>query len=210
MSAPQSNPRFKLKRIALGVGVVAGVGLLGVGIWLAGWIFPIGTGVAAKTVCSDVFVAGRSPEGVLDDEMPSASFVSFEVDTASRSVTASAFGLASKTAVYRPGLGCALALEVSADSLRAQGFDPSLPADKNDAPWPEGDGKDIRPDPAGLDRGAIEAAIDQVLAANADKVEQYRAGKEALFGFFVGQTMKAMQGKANPQVINEVLKRKLA
>jgi aspartyl-tRNA(Asn)/glutamyl-tRNA(Gln) amidotransferase subunit B len=60
------------------------------------------------------------------------------------------------------------------------------------------------------DSGAIEAAVDQVLAGNADKVEQYKAGKEALFGFFVGQTMKAMQGKANPQVVNELLKKKLA
>jgi aspartyl-tRNA(Asn)/glutamyl-tRNA(Gln) amidotransferase subunit B len=60
------------------------------------------------------------------------------------------------------------------------------------------------------DSGAIEAAVDQVLAANGDKVEQYKAGKEALFGFFVGQTMKAMQGKANPQVVNELLRKKLA
>ena len=59
------------------------------------------------------------------------------------------------------------------------------------------------------DSGAIEQAVDQVLAANADKVEQYKAGKEALFGFFVGQTMKAMRGKGNPQVVNEVLKAKL-
>src|SRR6187401_885824 len=59
------------------------------------------------------------------------------------------------------------------------------------------------------DTGAIDAEIDKILAANADKVEQYKAGKEALFGFFVGQTMKAMQGKANPQVINERLKAKL-
>jgi len=59
------------------------------------------------------------------------------------------------------------------------------------------------------DTGAIEAAADAVLAANADKVEQYKGGKEALFGFFVGQVMKAMQGKANPQVVNEVLKAKL-
>ncbi len=59
------------------------------------------------------------------------------------------------------------------------------------------------------DSGAIEAAVDTILANNADKVEQYRGGKEALFGFFVGQTMKAMQGKANPQVVNEVLKAKL-
>ena len=48
-----------------------------------------------------------------------------------------------------------------------------------------------------------------IIAANADKVEQYRGGKEALFGFFVGQTMKAMQGKANPGVVNQLLKDKL-
>jgi len=59
------------------------------------------------------------------------------------------------------------------------------------------------------DTGAIEAAVDKVLADNADKVEQYRGGKVALFGFFVGQTMKAMQGKGNPQVVNEILKTKL-
>ncbi len=59
------------------------------------------------------------------------------------------------------------------------------------------------------DTGAIDAAIDKVLADNADKVEQYKAGKEALFGFFVGQTMKAMAGKANPGVVNERLRAKL-
>ena len=59
------------------------------------------------------------------------------------------------------------------------------------------------------DTGAIETAIADILAANADKVEQYKGGKEALFGFFVGQTMKAMQGKANPQVVNELLKKAL-
>ncbi|WP_374531408.1 Asp-tRNA(Asn)/Glu-tRNA(Gln) amidotransferase subunit GatB [Novosphingobium sp.] len=59
------------------------------------------------------------------------------------------------------------------------------------------------------DTGAIEAAVDAVLAANADKVAEYKGGKEALFGFFVGQTMKAMQGKGNPQLVNQVLKAKL-
>ena len=59
------------------------------------------------------------------------------------------------------------------------------------------------------DTGAIEAAVDAVFAANADKVQQYKDGKEALFGFFVGQTMKAMQGKANPQLINAAIKAKL-
>jgi len=59
------------------------------------------------------------------------------------------------------------------------------------------------------DVGAIEAAVDAVLAANADKLVQYHAGKVTLFGFFVGQVMKAMQGKGNPALVNEVVKRKL-
>jgi aspartyl-tRNA(Asn)/glutamyl-tRNA(Gln) amidotransferase subunit B len=59
------------------------------------------------------------------------------------------------------------------------------------------------------DTGAIDAEIDNVLAANADKVAEYKSGKQQLFGFFVGQTMKAMQGKANPQLVNERLRAKL-
>jgi aspartyl-tRNA(Asn)/glutamyl-tRNA(Gln) amidotransferase subunit B len=60
------------------------------------------------------------------------------------------------------------------------------------------------------DTGAIEAVIAGILEANADKVAQYKGGKEALFGFFVGQTMKAMAGKANPGVVNDLLKKALA
>ncbi|HVE01462.1 MAG TPA: Asp-tRNA(Asn)/Glu-tRNA(Gln) amidotransferase subunit GatB, partial [Sphingomicrobium sp.] len=59
------------------------------------------------------------------------------------------------------------------------------------------------------DTGAIDAEIDKILTANADKVAEYKSGKQQLFGFFVGQTMKAMQGKANPQVVNERLRAKL-
>jgi aspartyl-tRNA(Asn)/glutamyl-tRNA(Gln) amidotransferase subunit B len=60
------------------------------------------------------------------------------------------------------------------------------------------------------DTGAIEQAIDEILAANADKVAEYRGGKDKLFGFFVGQTMKATGGKANPGMLNDLLKKKLA
>jgi aspartyl-tRNA(Asn)/glutamyl-tRNA(Gln) amidotransferase subunit B len=60
------------------------------------------------------------------------------------------------------------------------------------------------------DSGAIEKVIDEVIAKNPKQLEQYRAGKEALFGFFVGQVMKATQGKANPGQVNELLKKKLA
>ena len=59
------------------------------------------------------------------------------------------------------------------------------------------------------DTGAIEGIIDQVIADNPDKLEQYRGGKDKLFGFFVGQTMRASEGKANPQMVNELLRKKL-
>jgi aspartyl-tRNA(Asn)/glutamyl-tRNA(Gln) amidotransferase subunit B len=59
------------------------------------------------------------------------------------------------------------------------------------------------------DSGAIEKIIDDVIAGNRAQVDAYRGGKEGLFGFFVGQVMKASQGKANPKVVNEILKDKL-
>jgi aspartyl-tRNA(Asn)/glutamyl-tRNA(Gln) amidotransferase subunit B len=59
------------------------------------------------------------------------------------------------------------------------------------------------------DEGAIIAAVDRVLAAHADKVSEYRAGKDKLFGFFVGQVMKATEGKGNPKRVNEILRARL-
>ena len=59
------------------------------------------------------------------------------------------------------------------------------------------------------DTGEIDARIDEILAANADKVAEYKGGKAPLFGFFVGQVMKAMGGKANPKIVNERLRAKL-
>lgn len=60
------------------------------------------------------------------------------------------------------------------------------------------------------DTGAIEAMIDEVIAANPEQVQQYRDGKEQVFGFFVGQVMKASKGKANPGQVNDILKQKLS
>lgn len=60
------------------------------------------------------------------------------------------------------------------------------------------------------DTGAIEQAIDAVMAEQGEKVAEYRSGKDKLFGYFVGQVMKRTQGKANPAALNELLKKKLA
>ena len=77
----------------------------------------------------------------------------------------------------------------------------------------EGDADDII-EQRGLrqitDSAAIEKIIDEVIAANPVQLEQYRGGKDKLFGFFVGQVMKATQGKANPGQVNQLLKKKLA
>ena len=60
------------------------------------------------------------------------------------------------------------------------------------------------------DSAALEDVIKQVLDDNPAQVQDYRAGKQKVFGFFVGQTMKATQGKANPQVVNTLLRKMLA
>lgn len=79
--------------------------------------------------------------------------------------------------------------------------------------WSEGGNADSIIEAKGLmqvsDGGAIEALVDEIIASNADKVAEYRSGKDKLFGFFVGLAMKASKGKANPAQLNDILKRKL-
>jgi aspartyl-tRNA(Asn)/glutamyl-tRNA(Gln) amidotransferase subunit B len=79
--------------------------------------------------------------------------------------------------------------------------------------WESGETADVVIEKQGLrqitDTGAIEAIIDQILLDNPEQLTQYRSGKDKLFGFFVGQAMKATQGKANPQQLNDLLKSKL-
>ena len=80
--------------------------------------------------------------------------------------------------------------------------------------WADGGEVDAIIEAKGLkqvsDAGAIEKIVDEIMAANADKVTEYRSGKDKLFGFFVGQAMKASKGQANPAQLNEILKAKLA
>ncbi len=83
-----------------------------------------------------------------------------------------------------------------------------------EAMWATGQGADAVIEAKGLrqitDTGAIEQAIDDVMAKNPGQLADYRSGKDKLFGFFVGQVMKATGGKANPAQLNELLKKKLA
>ncbi len=83
-----------------------------------------------------------------------------------------------------------------------------------DALWAgEGESADAIIEAKGLkqitDTGAIEAIVDEILAANPGQVEEYLGGKDKVMGFFVGQIMKASKGKANPGQVNQLLKTKL-
>ncbi len=80
--------------------------------------------------------------------------------------------------------------------------------------WTDGKDADSIIESKGLkqitDTGAIEKAIDEVMAKNPGQLADYRSGKDKLFGFFVGQVAKATGGKANPAQLNDLLKKKLA
>jgi aspartyl-tRNA(Asn)/glutamyl-tRNA(Gln) amidotransferase subunit B len=79
--------------------------------------------------------------------------------------------------------------------------------------WADGSDADAVIEARGLrqitDSGAIEAVIDGIMAANPKQLADFRSGKDKLYGFFVGQAMKATGGKANPALLNELLKKKL-
>ena len=83
-------------------------------------------------------------------------------------------------------------------------FELMMDGDKNPQKIVEEKGLKQESDPK-----ALEALIDKVIVDNPDKVKEYKLGKEKLFGFFVGQAMKASNGKANPQLVNDILKKKL-
>ena len=113
------------------------------------------------------------------------------------------------------------ASRVNASSLAAllrrigdQTISGKLAKDVFEAMWTSGEQADAIIDARGLrqitDDGPIERAIEAVMAANPGQLAEYRAGKDKLFGFFVGQVMKATQGKANPGRLNELLKLKLS
>ena len=83
-----------------------------------------------------------------------------------------------------------------------------------DALWADGGDVDVLIEAKGLrqmnDAGALEAIVDEVIAANPKSVEEFRAGKDKAFNALVGQVMKASKGKANPAQASELLRRRLA
>ena len=118
----------------------------------------VATGYAAKVLCSGVFVGGRSQESLLAEDLDWFWWVRPRVDREQRTASSHLLGLARSTALYRDGLGCALAVGASVEEVRAQGFDPGPAPDRSRIRWPDGD---LVPEPALTDarRAALDAAV---------------------------------------------------
>jgi CubicO group peptidase (beta-lactamase class C family) len=119
---------------------------------------PIATGYAAKLLCSGVFVAGRSEASLLAEDLGGFTALRSLVDRAERTATSDWLGLGRQTAVFREGLGCALAVDASVAELRAQGIGAKPGPDPAGIPWPSGD-RDDAPTPTGFDAPALDAAV---------------------------------------------------
>ncbi len=129
-------------------------------------IAPIGAGYKAKMLCSYLFVQNREIEPVLANDLepfnPLIKYVDAVVDYDKKTVTSTAFGLVTRKAVYRKGLGCTLIPAGSKEELPSNpGYVEPLPADPEKVPWPTGDLNATDPIPAGVDVKKLEAALDR-------------------------------------------------
>ncbi len=155
------------------ISAVALVCALGYGVYYIDTAIPIGNGYAAKYVCSQVFIDGRDPVYVFEKEVKPTnllfSLVGVDVDYAKKSVTGKALGFRKPlTAVYREGLGCTLAVDVTREELMKQavGLPPMKKPDAGSL-WPRGE-KVVPVIPAGVDAKKLTAAIDAIFTEPAD------------------------------------------
>jgi CubicO group peptidase (beta-lactamase class C family) len=154
-----------LRRVVAGLGLTTLVAALGFGIWSVHTLLPRATGYAAKIGCSARYLSGRAVADIEAQELAQVGFVGLSFDDAGGRVSASVWGLARQDALVRGSAGCVLEREGRAE---ASGSGPTARsttlASASSEPWPLGDGEDARADPAGLDRVALDQAIDAAFA----------------------------------------------
>jgi hypothetical protein len=129
----------------------------------------LGSGYMAETLCSGLIVSARDRESIFAEELSGPGYellglFQADIDDQGKQVTASAYGLWPRTAVYRDGLGCTLAIGRTVSELRAEAanlFTPTEPLDQN-ALWPEGEGVELENLPNDFDNDALKAAIDAI------------------------------------------------
>jgi CubicO group peptidase (beta-lactamase class C family) len=155
----------RTKKILLGA-AAAGVVLLALAAAPLRRVGLIGSGYAAKRLCSGVFLAGRDAQEVweVDLSLLPTFILSYSIDEQEETATSTGLGVFSQTAAYRPGLGCALTLGTSVEEVRAMGFDEPRAAPPADALWPEGQRVDTASAPEGVDRARLDAALARAFA----------------------------------------------
>ena len=149
-------------------------GFILAGLVFSGWYIqkavPIGTGYAAKYLCSSVFISKRNPESVFPDEVkpvnPLAKIIQFEVIPNQKAVTAHSFGLFKSKAIYREGCGCTLVVGTTEDELSRQKFFDPIPKvlkaeSRPDLPWPVGNQGPVRHLPETIDAAKLKQALDK-------------------------------------------------
>lgn len=162
------------KRIGI---VCAGVLIAAAAVlaWFLANALPIGTGYVAKYLCTSTFVSLRDPDPVFREDItpvnPLARAVSYTIDRDHRSVTATALGIISSTAVYRDGCGCTLAMGATARNIQTQtrnlaarAPDAALPSQPDALPWPDGNGPPSPPADMGVDPDRLAEALDEAFA----------------------------------------------
>jgi CubicO group peptidase (beta-lactamase class C family) len=156
----KSRSFMKLLTAGLAVMLAAGV----VGYYKIGKIALVGTGYNAKILCSSVFVSGRNPADVEKVDLGATASIPFtnEIDLSRRTASATLFGLYKQTAVYREGLGCTLAVDVSGEELakRVDAVPKTASPLSKDVLWPDGEAVDVDNLPAEVDREKLKTAIE--------------------------------------------------
>jgi CubicO group peptidase (beta-lactamase class C family) len=165
-----------MKRGMKAMAAVAAVPLIGfvaAGVWYFIEATPIGTGYAAKYLCTATFLSKRAPAAVFAEDVkplnPLMKAVAWKVDKTHRSVTATAFDIFRSKAIYRRGCGCTLISGTTERALRRQRFylpgdGDSRPAHQPDRPWPEGGAGAVDPAALGVDTAQLARALDHAFA----------------------------------------------
>ncbi len=136
----------------------------------------VGAGVAAELTCAGVFVSDRSLDDVVRQDVlrlnPLTKWNTYKLDRANRAVSVTALGLRTRTAVYRPGIGCTLLVDDTPKQLKeqAKGIPSPSKAVRPEA-WPLGDAVDLAKLPAGVDRAALDKAVEESFTDETSKKE---------------------------------------
>lgn len=183
------------KKIMIGIGALLVLVLVVAG-WYLSRAVPIGTGYAAKYICSSVFISHRDPHSTYFEEVapinPLAKIMDIEIDESQKKVVSSAFGLFKSTALYREDCGCTLVTDTTEAELRMQKFmvPESAPAAQIvfNVPWPVGEEDAPRPSPLEVNMEKLKGVIDAAFVeSDPEKKKMTRAVIVVYDGKIIGE-----------------------